>query len=206
MYTISLHLGTTGGPGRIVRRKLIRRGRISMTALSVAISDGLTLQFLLRLMTLRPVPFVWRLSPSTERQYFATLKKGRGAKQNHLDYFTALEHEVKMKATYDVARAANTTMARDIAILKGAKKPELTPLQRTQTWAVTRLDRAEENSHGIQQRLGFGEPWTPSLPLYIETTVFVRDRKYLKAVDTLERLVVQRIFELTKMNLSGTGK
>ncbi|KIM72931.1 hypothetical protein PILCRDRAFT_80145, partial [Piloderma croceum F 1598] len=33
----------------------------------------------------------------------------------------------------------------------------------------------------------------------------INNRKYLKAVDTLERLVVQRLFELTKMNHSGTA-
>ena len=50
------------------------------------------------------------------------------------------------------------------------------------------------------------ERWTADSPEYLRVTEFVQRRKYLRAVDTLEALVVQRLFELTKMNHSGTGE
>jgi len=50
------------------------------------------------------------------------------------------------------------------------------------------------------------EQWTADSPEYLQVTEFVQRHKYLRAVDTLEALVVQRLFELTKMNHSGTGE
>lgn len=58
----------------------------------------------------------------------------------------------------------------------------------------------------LELQLDIAQRWTPSSPEYIYTTEFIKRRKYLRAVDVLESLVVQRLFELTKMNHSGTGK
>lgn len=32
------------------------------------------------------------------------------------------------------------------------------------------------------------------------------ERKYRRAIDNLERLVVQRLFEMTKLGMNGVGK
>jgi hypothetical protein len=40
---------------------------------------------------------------------------------------------------------------------------------------------------------------------YEDGLVLVRERKYRRALDDLERLVVQRIFEMTKLGMSGVG-
>lgn len=58
---------------------------------------------------------------------------------------------------------------------------------------------------GIESQLGLSQPWTPDSPQYMETVVLMTNAKYLKVVDKLECLVVQWLFELTKLNLSGTG-
>lgn len=107
---------------------------------------------------------------------------------------------------FNVAAAKNSMRSRDIAIMQGAKGPELRKLQSNHTWALNRLNRAEEHVKNIETQLGLLESWTPDSPEYIQTAVYMSNTKYLKAVDNLERLVVQRLFELTKMNLSGTGK
>jgi hypothetical protein len=57
----------------------------------------------------------------------------------------------------------------------------------------------------LEQQLGITERWTADLPEYLDVTHFIQHCKYLRAVDTLEALVVQCLFELTKMNHSRTG-
>ena len=49
------------------------------------------------------------------------------------------------------------------------------------------------------------ERWLPSTPEWKEAAAYMEICKYQKALDKLESLVVQRLFELTKMGLAGTG-
>jgi hypothetical protein len=42
-------------------------------------------------------------------------------------------------------------------------------------------------------------------PKWVSTVVEIKKRKYQLALDALELLIVERIFELTKMNQSETG-
>ena len=46
---------------------------------------------------------------------------------------------------------------------------------------------------------------TSDSPEYIEASKLLSQRKYLKAVDELERLVIQRLLEMTKLGIAGTG-
>ncbi|KAJ6624351.1 hypothetical protein B0H10DRAFT_1784947, partial [Mycena sp. CBHHK59/15] len=45
--------------------------------------------------------------------------------------------------------------------------------------------------------------WTPSSKEYNDALILVGEHKYRKALSELKRLVVQWLFELTKMNMSG---
>jgi hypothetical protein len=36
--------------------------------------------------------------------------------------------------------------------------------------------------------------------------VWVKKRRYQRALDQLQALIISRMFELTKMNMSGTGR
>ncbi|KAF9472022.1 hypothetical protein BDN70DRAFT_909241 [Pholiota conissans] len=56
-----------------------------------------------------------------------------------------------------------------------------------------------EEAHEIEER------WTPSMQAYKDGQLVMKERKYRRAVDELERLVVQRLFEMTKMGMSGVG-
>ena len=47
--------------------------------------------------------------------------------------------------------------------------------------------------------------WAPTMQEYEDGLVLVRERKYRRALDDLERLVVQRPFEMTKLGMSGVG-
>lgn len=57
----------------------------------------------------------------------------------------------------------------------------------------------------IEEILGIEHRWTPESPEYTTGLTLLHERKYRKALDNLERLVVQRLFELTKLGMSGVG-
>ena len=58
----------------------------------------------------------------------------------------------------------------------------------------------------LEGPLDIGEHWTPEDAEYQRAMEYQWVRTYQVAVDKLEGLVVQRLFELTKANVSETGK
>jgi hypothetical protein len=56
-----------------------------------------------------------------------------------------------------------------------------------------------EEEHNIETR------WAPTSQEYRDALTVVTERKYRRAIDDLERLVVQRLFEMTKLGMSGVG-
>jgi len=54
--------------------------------------------------------------------------------------------------------------------------------------------------------LDIGEHWTPEDAEYQREMEYQEVQTYQVAVDKLEGVVVQRLFELTKANVSETGK
>jgi hypothetical protein len=57
----------------------------------------------------------------------------------------------------------------------------------------------------MEVKLNISRRWTVTSPEYISTIKYVQERKYQRALDRLQRLVVQRLFELHRLNLSGIG-
>lgn len=50
------------------------------------------------------------------------------------------------------------------------------------------------------------ERWTPNMQEYKDAKILMSQRTYCRAIDELERLVVQRLFEMTKLGMSGVGE
>ena len=44
------------------------------------------------------------------------------------------------------------------------------------------------------------------MPAYQEAVKYIHERKYRRALEKLHRLIVQRLFELQKLNVSHTGE
>ncbi|OCH83864.1 hypothetical protein OBBRIDRAFT_815682 [Obba rivulosa] len=57
----------------------------------------------------------------------------------------------------------------------------------------------------MEVRMGIDHRWQRTSPEYIATTKYIASRDYHRALDNLQRLVVQRLFELHNLNLSQTG-
>jgi hypothetical protein len=71
--------------------------------------------------------------------------------------------------------------------------------------AYTKLQNAETLTCEIENNLNIQERWTISSPEYQKFHEENIRTDYQTALDELERLVVMRLFELTKMSMSGTG-
>ncbi|KAF9036399.1 hypothetical protein BJ165DRAFT_1417245 [Panaeolus papilionaceus] len=76
-----------------------------------------------------------------------------------------------------------------------------------QRWLTEEDPREMEMIHGLEAKLDIKpeDRWIPGDKEWEETQQLVYLRRYRAAVDRLEGLVVARLFELTKMNMSQTG-
>ncbi|KAJ7823341.1 hypothetical protein B0H14DRAFT_3146087 [Mycena olivaceomarginata] len=85
------------------------------------------------------------------------------------------------------------------------QKPEIT--------ACTRRYRSSHSRHlGVEQEVslfeeehGIMDRWPPESKEYTDALLLISERKYRRCLDKLESLVVKRLFELTKLGMSGLG-
>ena len=71
--------------------------------------------------------------------------------------------------------------------------------------AADRLDGLLIDVANMESRLDITQRWIPGETRYNETLKYVAERTYHRALDKLHKLVVQRLFELQKLNIAGTG-
>ncbi|KAJ7369220.1 hypothetical protein DFH08DRAFT_619916, partial [Mycena albidolilacea] len=71
--------------------------------------------------------------------------------------------------------------------------------------AKEKVEKDLESVHALEAQLDVAERWTVESPKWVSTVVEIKKRKYQLTLDALELLIVERIFELTKMNQSQTG-
>ncbi|KAG2753193.1 hypothetical protein P692DRAFT_201706191, partial [Suillus brevipes Sb2] len=57
----------------------------------------------------------------------------------------------------------------------------------------------------IERRMGITERWHPQDVKYQEGLAYLTNRRFIQAVEHLQGLVIQRLFELAKANIAGTG-
>lgn len=57
----------------------------------------------------------------------------------------------------------------------------------------------------VKMNITEGHRWHSDCPEYIATLKYIAQRKYHQALRELQRLVVKRLFELHKLNISQTG-
>jgi hypothetical protein len=69
-----------------------------------------------------------------------------------------------------------------------------------------RLDSVEETVCVFEDEHGISVRWKIGSQQFIEGRNNIARRRYQQALNNLERLVVQRLLELTKLNASGLGE
>ena len=57
----------------------------------------------------------------------------------------------------------------------------------------------------VEMNIAESDRWQVNDPRYLEVTRYSDTREYQRSLDHLQKLVVQRLFELQKLNIAGTG-
>ena len=89
---------------------------------------------------------------------------------------------------------------------KGYQGKQIAAIKRKRTCAIRRLQLVEDECRAFEEELDVAFRWTRGTPEYEDAAKELTMREYYKSVDELERLVVQRLFELTKLGMSGMGR
>lgn len=58
----------------------------------------------------------------------------------------------------------------------------------------------------METKLGVTVRWDPGHPEYKTTSAYMKQRSFHRALDKLQQLVVQRLFELSKANAIAMGE
>ncbi|KAJ7206977.1 hypothetical protein C8J57DRAFT_1099457, partial [Mycena rebaudengoi] len=69
----------------------------------------------------------------------------------------------------------------------------------------TKLLAVEEEVCRFEEEMGIETRWTPASKEYNDALLLMSERRYRNALSELERLIVQRLCELTKLGMSGVG-
>lgn len=105
---------------------------------------------------------------------------------------------------WDAARSAANVIANTAGVPNLYER--LVQANRLTLSALTRHSNTDQRVALYENQLGLPSRWLITSDEYKDVKKKVVEREYHRALDELERLVVQRLFELTKMNLSGTGQ
>ncbi|KAG1791474.1 hypothetical protein EV424DRAFT_1475992 [Suillus variegatus] len=132
-----------------------------------------------------------------ELEYLESLSMEQEYDPQKIAYAEALQSLTKAEAEYG-----------GVTSNSGLRKP---------AQAVTKVREAERQAMhhklllsmnvvlDLERRLSVETRWTPNDVEYQQASAYLTNRRFVRAVEQLEGLVVQRLFELAKSNLAGTG-
>ncbi|KAL0571876.1 hypothetical protein V5O48_010096 [Marasmius crinis-equi] len=120
-----------------------------------------------------------------------------------LDYAELLTKHWADLILSDDAAAKYNTMNRAGGI--GYSRAEQNTIRARRTAAFARWKASGEQVSFFEIDNAIGTRWSQNGPEYRAALSAMTGRKYRRALEKLERLVVQRLLEITKLNMSGTG-
>ncbi|KAL7284497.1 hypothetical protein ACG7TL_001788 [Trametes sanguinea] len=139
-----------------------------------------------------------------ERAYLQRLRAEPADVSLKCEYIEALQ-ELEQQRMKDVA-AIDAYKNLDYLIVKeGITANRIRAIQREYRFAQTRVQRAEEKVQRLEEQLDIDVRWLPASQEYRDAAAEMGLRRYRRALDNLERLVVQRLFELKKLGMNGIG-
>lgn len=91
------------------------------------------------------------------------------------------------------------------AALSSGARDSTRSLETERRQALEKYEKNRELAFDLERKLGIVVRWTRGSVEWEHAKNLVANRKYQRALDHLEGLIVARMFELTKMNMSQTG-
>ena len=106
----------------------------------------------------------------------------------------------------DIGAAGATKEAIDEGIIrKGFTRKEITAAYNKARTTMNRWQAKERELELFEQEHSIEDRWTCKSLEYQNVQKLLAERIYRRAVDNLERLVIQHLFELTKLGMNGVG-
>lgn len=87
----------------------------------------------------------------------------------------------------------------------GAAASQTRRLETQRRHALERYSSTLDAVQDLERRLDVTERWEAGTEMWEAAAIMVGKRRYQRVLDQLQGLVISRMFELTKMNMSGTG-
>ncbi|KAL6298830.1 hypothetical protein BKA93DRAFT_833746 [Sparassis latifolia] len=120
------------------------------------------------------------------------------------EYFSVLGQEPE----WDVHAVAYVELLQEHYALDRIYNHELSQTRRLETQRRHIAERRQQVLRDViamEVHMGIVNRWQTTSTEYIETLQYVKLREYHRALDNLQRLVVQRLFELHNLNLAQTA-
>ncbi|KJA22422.1 hypothetical protein HYPSUDRAFT_124967, partial [Hypholoma sublateritium FD-334 SS-4] len=142
-----------------------------------------------------------------EVEYFRNLGKEPEHNIHQTAYVEALRDYREICAKYEMAsdqfiltvpaEAASSTYSQELSQTRKAES--------SRRYLAEKRDQILLEITSLELALNIEVRWTPAMTEYQEALEYTATRDYHKALDKLQKLVVQRLFELHKLNLNFTG-
>ncbi|KAK1232440.1 hypothetical protein PQX77_004416 [Marasmius sp. AFHP31] len=137
-----------------------------------------------------------------EEDYLKNLKTQPEGEALEIEYLQKLEKLRKAESSLETAQREWLTMTPETfnATPDGTRRIE------AHRWhALEQRNDLKLEVQALEIKMAIKERWAPGTASWKRVDAMARVADFQKAVDKLEGLIVARLFELTKMNMSGTG-
>ncbi|KII92056.1 hypothetical protein PLICRDRAFT_677552, partial [Plicaturopsis crispa FD-325 SS-3] len=148
-------------------------------------------------------PGVFSAWLAEERQYLQSLQKEPAVETLQMEYWQKL---VNLQASEACVIAAGIATEGATLWAVAGEADNVRTTETARRHLLETRDRDLRVVQGLEISLSIDTRWQPGSDIWDATAKLVYQRKYQRALDHLEGLVISRIFELTKMNRSQTGK
>ncbi|KAG1833208.1 hypothetical protein F4604DRAFT_1694518 [Suillus subluteus] len=136
-----------------------------------------------------------------ERLFLQRLGTKKDESSVEIDYVKALNEYEEAQLAYEQARIQFGQLdLRPNYSLKDAGN-----VRRRHTHAATKRDQKVDVVIDYERQMALDARWGPDHPERVKAQSHITNHLYHKAVDDVERLVVMRLLELTKLQMSGLG-
>ncbi|THU88892.1 hypothetical protein K435DRAFT_821527 [Dendrothele bispora CBS 962.96] len=139
-----------------------------------------------------------------EKAYLTGLKRQPTEETLQMEYYQSLVG--LEKADFELQQATKAWVAeRPAGVPLNVAAGTTRGLETKRRHALETREDLRTQCQLLEQKLGVARQWMPGSPEWEDAKKRVELAQYQKCVDKLESLVVARLFELTRMNMSQTG-
>ncbi|QRV88505.1 hypothetical protein RhiJN_16523 [Ceratobasidium sp. AG-Ba] len=136
-----------------------------------------------------------------ERTYLVNLKHEPPQDTLRVEYVTQLQALETAEANFEKHWGVSSS---SVAMGSSVAPSGSREVMRQRQSARRRLNNILLMVERVEAELDIGVRWAPFMPEYIQAATYALEREYRLAVDRLELLLIQRLLELSRLNIAGT--